>query len=89
MVFLGVISSFDPLKESAEQALQGLAEKVLKDDALPIAIQLCKEVGIRTTHVMTGPDWASWSCELQEAVQRFTVFAHHTPVQNRRPVQVL
>ena len=95
MVFLGLISLFDPPKDSAKQALWGLAEKgvkakVLTGDALPLAIRVCKEVGIRTTHVTTGPDLDLLDqAQFHEAVQRVTVLAQLTPVQKRRVVQSL
>lgn len=61
MVFLGLITFFDPPKDTAKQALWRLAEKgvkakVLTGDSLSLAIKICQEVGIRTTHVTTGPD---------------------------------
>ncbi|RRT82389.1 hypothetical protein BHE74_00017463 [Ensete ventricosum] len=95
MVFLGLISFFDPPKNSAKQALWQLAEKgvkakVLTGDSLSLAIKVCKEVGIRTTHVTTGPDLDILEhTEFHEAVRRATVLARLTPTQKLRVVQSL
>ncbi|GLU20524.1 hypothetical protein SLE2022_367180 [Rubroshorea leprosula] len=95
MVFLGLISFFDPPKDSAKQALLQLAErgvkaKVLTGDSLSLAIKICKEVGIRTTHVTTGPDLELLSQHaLHETVKRATVLARLTPSQKLRVVQSL
>ncbi|URE07547.1 E1-E2 ATPase [Musa troglodytarum] len=95
MVFLGLISFYDPPKNSAKQALWQLAEKgvkakVLTGDSLSLAIKVCKEVGIRTTHVTTGPDLDILEhTEFHEAVRRATVLAHLTPTQKLRVVQSL
>ncbi|KAI4330190.1 hypothetical protein MLD38_028493 [Melastoma candidum] len=95
MVFLGVITFFDPPKDTAKQALWSLAEKgvkakVLTGDSLALAIKVCKEVGIRTTQVITGPelellDQDTFHC----TVQRATVLARLTPTQKLRVVQSL
>lgn len=95
MVFLGLISFYDPPKDSAKQALWRLAEKgvkakVLTGDSLSIAIKICKEVGIRTTHVVTGPELELLSHEsFHETVKRATVLARLTPTQKLRVVQSL
>lgn len=95
MVFLGLISFFDPPKDSAKQALWRLAEKgvkakVLTGDSLSLAIRICKEVGIRTTHVVTGPDLELLNQDsFHEAVKRSTVLARLTPTQKLRVVQSL
>lgn len=95
MVFLGVISFFDPPKDSAKHALWQLAErgvkaKVLTGDSLSLAIKVCKEVGIRTTHVTTGPDLEVLDPnEFHETIKRVTVLARLTPVQKLRVVQSL
>ncbi|KAL6959438.1 hypothetical protein U1Q18_039590 [Sarracenia purpurea var. burkii] len=95
MVFLGLISFFDPPKDSAKQALWRLAEKgvkakVLTGDSLSLAIRICKEVGIRTTHVITGPDLELLNEDpFHETVKRSTVLARLTPTQKLRVVQSL
>ena len=95
LVFLGLISFFDPPKDSAKQALWRLAEKgvkakVLTGDSLPLAIRICKEVGIRTTHVVTGPDLELLNQDsFHETVKRSTVLARLTPTQKLRVVQSL
>ncbi|KAI4317306.1 hypothetical protein L6164_025185 [Bauhinia variegata] len=95
MVFLGLITFFDPPKDSAEQALWRLAEKgvkakVLTGDSLALAMRVCREVGIRTTHVITGPELEQMDQEnFHETVKRATVLARLTPTQKLRVVQSL
>ncbi|KAK2970890.1 hypothetical protein RJ640_029692 [Escallonia rubra] len=95
MVFLGFISFYDPPKDSAKQALWRLAEKgvkakVLTGDTLSLAIRVCKEVGIRTTHVVTGPELELLSHNsFHETVKKATVLARLTPTQKLRVVQSL
>ncbi|KAJ0097028.1 hypothetical protein Patl1_28267 [Pistacia atlantica] len=95
MVFLGLITFFDPPKDTAKQALWRLAEKgvkakVLTGDSPSLAIKICQEVGIRTTHVTTGPELELLSQEsFHETVKRATVLARLTPTQKLRVVQSL
>ncbi|KAI9165207.1 hypothetical protein LWI28_009588 [Acer negundo] len=95
MVFLGLITFYDPPKDSAKQALWRLAEKgvtakVLTGDSLSLAIKICQEVGIRTTHVTTGPDLELLDQDsFHETVKRTTVMARLTPTQKLRVVQSL
>ena len=95
MIFLGLITFFDPPKDSAKQALWCLAEKgvkakVLTGDSLSLATRVCTEVGIRTTHVITGPELEQLDQEtFHETVQRATVLARLTPTQKLRVVQSL
>lgn len=95
MVFLGLITFYDPPKDSAKQALWRLAEKgvkakVLTGDSLSLTIKVCKEVGIRTTHVITGPELELLDQEsFHETVWRATVLARLTPSQKLRVVQSL
>ncbi|XP_022740163.1 uncharacterized protein LOC111292182 [Durio zibethinus] len=95
MVFLGLVTFFDPPKDSAKQALWRLAEKgvkakVLTGDSLSLAIKICHEVGIRTTHVSTGPDLEQLNQDVfHETVKKATVLARLTPSQKLRVVQSL
>ncbi|XP_020110801.1 uncharacterized protein LOC109725836 isoform X2 [Ananas comosus] len=95
MIFLGIISFLDPPKDSAEQALWQLAErgvkaKVLTGDSLILAIKVCREVGISTTHVTTGPDLDLLDeNKFHETIKRVTVLARLTPIQKLRVVQSL
>nr|CAD1825138.1 unnamed protein product [Ananas comosus var. bracteatus] len=95
MIFLGIISFLDPPKDSAEQALWQLAErgvkaKVLTGDSLTLAIKVCREVGISTTHVTTGPDLDLLDeNKFHETIKRVTVLARLTPIQKLRVVQSL
>lgn len=95
MVFLGLVTFADPAKETAKEALWRLARKavkakVLTGDSLPLAIRICDEVGIKTTHVATGPDLESLTEEaFHETVRRATVLARLTPIQKMRIVKSL
>ncbi|XP_078166285.1 uncharacterized protein LOC144560942 isoform X3 [Carex rostrata] len=95
MTFLGLISFFDPPKDSAKYALYQLAErgispKILTGDSLSLTIKVCKEVGIATTHTTTGVDLnALDEMEFHETVNRATIFARLTPTQKLHVVQSL
>ncbi|KAB1214517.1 Magnesium-transporting ATPase, P-type 1 [Morella rubra] len=95
MVFLGLITFYDPPKDSAKQALWRLAEKgvkakVLTGDSLSLAIKVCKEVGIKTAHVITGPELELLDQDsFHETVKRATVLARLTPTQKFRVVKSL
>ncbi|XP_031491448.1 uncharacterized protein LOC116258434 isoform X5 [Nymphaea colorata] len=95
MVFLGFLCFYDPPKDTVKQALWCLAEKgvkakVLTGDSLPLAIKVCKEVGIRTTNVITGPDLEMLDQDaFDEMVKKVTVLARLTPTQKLRVVQSL
>lgn len=95
MVFLGLITFFDPPKDSAKQALWRLAEKgvkakVLTGDSLSLTTRVCREVGIRTSHVITGPELEQLDQDtFHDTVKRATVLARLTPTQKLRVVQSL
>ncbi|XP_073225520.1 uncharacterized protein [Cicer arietinum] len=95
MIFLGLITFFDPPKDSAKQALWCLAEKgvkakVLTGDSLSLTTRVCREVGIKTTHVITGPELEELDQDtFHETVKRATVLARLTPTQKLRVVQSL
>lgn len=95
MVLLGLLTFYDPPKDSAKQALWRLAEKgvkakVLTGDSLPLAIRVCEDVGIRTSHVITGAELELLDEEaFHETVKRVTVLARLTPTQKQRVVRSL
>ncbi|XP_041001062.1 magnesium-transporting ATPase, P-type 1-like [Juglans microcarpa x Juglans regia] len=95
MVFLGLITFYDPPKDTAKQALWRLAEKgvkakVLTGDSLSLAIKVCKEVGIKTTHVITGPELELLDQDsFHETVKGAAVLARLTPTQKFRVVKSL
>ncbi|KAF5202007.1 Magnesium-transporting ATPase, P-type [Thalictrum thalictroides] len=95
MVFLGMLTFFDPPKDSAKQAFskmgeKGVEAKVLTGDSLSLAIRICQEVGIRTTHTITGPDLQFLDHDtFHETVESATVLARLTPTQKLRVVQSL
>ncbi|CAA6664989.1 unnamed protein product [Spirodela intermedia] len=95
MVFQGLLTFFDPPKASAKEALQRLADKgvkakVLTGDSITLATKVCKEVGIKTNHVITGPDLELLSQdEFHDTVEKVTVFARLTPRQKLGVIQSL
>lgn len=95
MMFLGLVTFFDPPKDSAKQALfqlakMGVQAKVLTGDSLSLATRVCREVGIKTTHVITGPELEQLDQDtFHETVQTATVLARLTPTQKLRVVQSL
>ncbi|CAJ1938175.1 unnamed protein product [Sphenostylis stenocarpa] len=95
MVFLGLITFFDPPKDTAKQALWRLSEKgvkakVLTGDSLSLTTRVCREVGISTTHVITGPELDLLDQDsFHETVKRATVLARLTPIQKLHVVQSL
>ncbi|XP_057818304.2 uncharacterized protein LOC131031261 isoform X2 [Cryptomeria japonica] len=95
MVFIGYLAFFDPPKESVKEALWHLAEKgvkvkVLTGDTLTVAINVCKEVGICTTNVITGPELALLEDEsFHDVVRKVTVLAKLTPIQKLQVVESL
>jgi P-type Mg2+ transporter len=95
MAFLGLISFFDPPKDSAKHAIYQLAErgispKILTGDSLSLTIKVCEEVGIATNDSATGADLdALDEMEFHETVNRATILARLTPTQKLQVVQSL
>jgi len=95
MVFLGLITFFDPPKDTAKQALwrlceKGVKAKVLTGDSLSLTTRVCREVGISTNHVITGPELELLDQDtFHETVKRATVLARLTPIQKLHVVQSL
>ncbi|RWR89961.1 Cation-transporting P-type ATPase [Cinnamomum micranthum f. kanehirae] len=95
MTVLDYYASHSWSEDSAKQALRRLAEKgvkakVLTGDSLSLAIKVCKEVGIRTTQVITGPDVELLDNEtFHDTVKKVTVFARLTSTQKLYVVQSL
>ncbi|KAG2410463.1 Calcium-transporting ATPase [Vigna angularis] len=95
MVFLGLITFFDPPKDTAKQALwrlceKGVKAKVLTGDSLSLTTRVCREVGISTDHVITGPELELLDQDtFHETVKRATVLARLTPIQKLHVVQSL
>ncbi|VUC24019.1 unnamed protein product [Clonostachys rosea] len=95
MTLVGMISFIDPPKDDAKDAVASLMElgvrvKVLTGDALPVALNICRSLGlVQREHLtddseaMTGPELAllEGSDEFDLAVDRCTIFAKVTPKQ--------
>ncbi|KAJ7556152.1 hypothetical protein O6H91_05G071400 [Diphasiastrum complanatum] len=95
MLFHGILTFQDPPKESAKEAIEtlerkGVAIKVLTGDALSIAVKICKDVGIATDFVVSGPELALLdSNEFVKAVHQATIMAKLTPNQKLKVVEAL
>ncbi|RUP48295.1 transmembrane protein [Jimgerdemannia flammicorona] len=87
LTFHGFLAFLDPPKESVPLAIQdfskyGVTVKVLTGDNLPVAKKVCRDVGIDTQNVITGPQLEALSSEeFHETVERCTLFAKLTPIQ--------
>ncbi|KAJ7564136.1 hypothetical protein O6H91_02G004100 [Diphasiastrum complanatum] len=95
MVFHGILTFQDPPKESAREAIEslerkGVALKVLTGDALSIAVKICKDVGIATDFVVSGPELALLdSNAFVKTVHQATIMAKLTPNQKLKVVDAL
>ncbi|KAJ3528206.1 hypothetical protein NM208_g10309 [Fusarium decemcellulare] len=95
MTLEGLLSFVDPPKPDAVQAITQLKElgvevKVLTGDSLPVALNVCKSLGLggRTDEIddgiqaITGPELAQLRhSELNSVIQECKVFAKLTPAQ--------
>ncbi|XP_021725417.1 uncharacterized protein LOC110692687 [Chenopodium quinoa] len=95
---VGLMTFYDPLKDSAKLALwclakKGVEEKVVTGDSLSLALRICEEVGISTTHIITGPelellDWLTLALSMKPS-KKTIVLARLTPTQKQQMVQAL
>lgn len=95
MCLTGYLAFLDPPKVDAAASIEALASmgvevKVLTGDATPVAVCVCRQLGLDTTHVLDGEAVESMSNEaLAEAVRETTVFAKLAPEQKSRVVAAL
>ncbi|KAK9369047.1 hypothetical protein V1509DRAFT_639006 [Lipomyces kononenkoae] len=97
LVFVGFLTFLDPPKDDCAAAIEDFKKyhvgiKVLTGDNLAVACKVCKDVGIDTEYVITGPELESIQeneDELGEIVERTTVFAKLTPFQKFNIVNIL
>ncbi|KAK9238360.1 hypothetical protein V1525DRAFT_387609 [Lipomyces kononenkoae] len=97
LTFLGFLTFLDPPKDDCAAAIEDFKKyhvgiKVLTGDNLAVACKVCKDVGIDTEYVVTGPELEviqDDEDELGEVVERTTVFAKLTPFQKFNIVNVL
>ncbi|CAM6030359.1 unnamed protein product [Sphagnum balticum] len=95
MVFQGFLAFLDPPKDSAKDALRMLAQKsvrvkVMTGDTLAVAVKVCRDVGIPTEHVVTGPELLLMEKEeFNATVLQATILAKLTPTQKLDVIQAL
>lgn len=95
MVLIGYLAFLDPPKPSASTAIKALNEhgvdvKVLSGDTAQITRNICRQVGVDTTHILLGHEIDDMSTEeLTQEVSRTSVFAKLTPMQKTRIITVL
>ncbi len=95
MVMIGYLAFLDPPKPSASIAIKALNEhgvqvKVLSGDNAQITQNICRQVGVDTSHILLGSRIEEMSTEeLAEEVMRTSVFAKLTPLQKTRLITVL
>lgn len=95
MVFQGFLAFLDPPKDSAKEALTLLFQKsvqvkVMTGDTLAVAVKVCKDVGIPTEHVVTGPELSLMENEeFIATVRQATILAKLTPIQKLNAIQVI
>jgi Mg2+-importing ATPase len=95
LILLGYIAFFDPPKESAGQALEGLAKmgvstKILTGDNALVTQKVCRDVGLAVEKVITGDQLRAMTDEqFSEAVEKANVFARLSPSQKSDIIQAL
>jgi Mg2+-importing ATPase len=95
LILLGYIAFFDPPKESAAQALEGLAKmgvttKILTGDNALVTQKICRDVGLPVEKVVTGDQLRAMTDEqFAEVVTKANVFARLSPSQKSDIIQVL
>ena len=95
LTLIGYIAFLDPPKESAAPALKKLAAhgiqvKVLTGDNEPVAVHVCRQVGLSAEAVMLGSQVEALSDDaLKAAAQSHSIFAKLTPLHKERIVRAL
>ena len=95
MVLIGFLAFLDPPKQSAACAIKqlhehGVAVKILSGDNDAVVCTIARQVGIDTTHALTGIRLAEMSEEEKRiAVREATVFSKLTPIQKTQIIALL
>lgn len=95
MVLIGFLAFLDPPKASAESAItqlhaHGVEVKVLSGDNEAVVKTICRQVGVDTTHTLTGLQIESMDDEmLSSKIVETKVFAKLTPMQKTRIITLL
>ena len=93
MVLLGFIGFLDPPKESSISAIKALNENgirtvVLTGDSKPVAVNICKRIGIDTSYAYSGMDVEMMNDgQLKNACKKAQIFAKLNPLQKKRIVE--
>ena len=92
---LGYIAFLDPPKESAAGAIAALAKagvsvKILTGDNDIVTRKVCRDVGLKTDHIVLGSEIEHMSQEqLSDISAKATVFAKLSPPQKARVIEAL
>lgn len=95
MVLIGYLAFLDPPKPSAAKAIgqlhdYGVEVKVLSGDNEAIVKTICRQVGVDTTHALTGNEVENFTDEeLKTIIPRTTIFSKLTPLQKTRIIALL
>jgi P-type Mg2+ transporter len=93
--FHGYITFLDIPKKTAKQALDKLhalnvMTKVITGDNEIVTQKICSEVGMDTTHLITGEEMEKLTqAQLKEKVNNLTIFARVSPIQKLQVIQAL
>ncbi len=95
MILLGYVAFFDPPKDSAAKAIEGLSNagvevKILTGDNELVTRKVCADVGLKVNLVMTGRQLAGMDeNDFKKAAAEGNVFARLTPAQKEKIIKVL
>jgi Mg2+-importing ATPase len=95
LVLRGYVAFFDPPKDSARPAIEALHQhgveiKVLTGDNEKVSRKICHDVGVPAGSVLLGSQVESMSdAELEQAVEKATLFARLSPGHKQRVVTAL
>ncbi len=95
LILIGYIAFLDPPKETAREALAGLARygvkvKILTGDNDVVTRKICKEVNLHIDNVLLGSDLEQMTDDvLTQKVEHTNVFAKLSPAQKARVIAAL
>ena len=95
MVLIGYLAFLDPPKPSAAEAIEqlyahGVAVKILSGDNDIVVKAIARQVGIDTSHFLTGIEIENMDeTALKEAVKDTTLFSKLTPLQKTQIISLL
>lgn len=95
MVLLGFLTFLDPLKDTAEEAIDslhkhGVGVKILTGDNEKVTLTVCRQLELETKNILLGTQMDQMNEEeLCKAAEATDVFAKLTPDQKKRVVSAL